>query len=213
MDEGGDRWEPLVRVKIYVEGGGDSKALRALCRRGFSEFIKKAGLRGRMPSIVACGPRGTAYDDFKTAHAHEDGIAVLLVDAEGPVKSSTGAWQHLQESDGWKRPDRAGDDQCHLMVQIMESWFLADVDTLERFYGQTFRQGALPQNPNIEKVSKQDIERGLEQAMRGTNKGSYDKNKSKHGFEILAVLDPEKVMEASPYANRLIETLTRLAEK
>lgn len=213
MDEGGDRGEPLVMVKIYVEGGGDSKALRALCRRGFSEFIEKAGLRGRMPSIVACGPRGTAYDDFKTAHASGDGIAVLLVDAEGPVKSSTGAWQHLQERDRWKRPDGAGDDQGHLMVQMMESWFLADVDTLERFYGQTFRQGALPQNPNIEQVSKQDIERGLEQATRGTNKGSYDKNKSKHGFEILAILDPKKVMEASPYANRLIETLTRLAEK
>lgn len=213
MDEGGDRWEPLVKVKIYVEGGGDSKALRALCRRGFSEFIEKAGLRGRMPSIVACGPRGKAYDDFKIAHASRDGIAVLLVDAEGPVNSSTGAWQHLQESDGWKRPDGADDDQCHLMVQIMESWFLADVDTLERFYGQSFLQGALSQNPKIEQVSKHDIKMGLEQATRGTNKGSYDKNKSKHGFEILAILDPMKVMEASPHAKHLIETLTRLMAK
>ena len=213
MDEGGDRWEPLVRVKIYVEGGGDNRESRTACRRGFREFIEKAGLRGRMPSIVACGPRGTAYDDFKTAHASGNGIAVLLVDAEGPVKSSTGAWQHLQERDRWKRPDGADDDQCHLMVQIMESWFLADVATLEQFYGQAFRQGALPLNPKIEQVSKQDIESGLEQATRGTNKGSYDKNKSKHGFEILAILAPRKVMEASPYANRLIETLTRLAEK
>lgn len=213
MDERGDRWEPLVRVKIYVEGGGDSRVLRALCRRGFREFIEKAGLRGRMPSIVACGPRSKAYDDFNIAHASGDGIAVLLVDAEGPVKSSRGAWQHLQERDGWKRPDGADDDQCHIMVQIMESWFLADVDMLERFYGQAFRQGALPLNPNIEQVSKQDIESGLEQATRGTNKGSYDRNKSKHGFEILAILDPKKVMEASPYANRLILTLARLAEK
>ena len=213
MDEGGDRWEPLVRVKIYVEGGGDNRESRTACRRGFREFIEKAGLRGRMPSIVACGPRGTAYDDFKTAHASGNGIAVLLVDAEGPVKSSTGAWQHLQERDRWKRPDGADDDQCHLMVQIMESWFLADVATLEQFYGQAFRQGALPLNPKIEQVSKQDIESGLEQATRGTNKGSYDKNKSKHGFEILAILDPRKVMKASPHANRLIETLTRLAEK
>ena len=202
-----------MRVKIYVEGGGDNRESRMACRRGFREFIEKAGLRGRMPSIVACGPRSKAYDDFKIAQASGDGIAVLLVDAEGPVKSSTGAWQHLQESDGWKRPDGAGDDQCHLMVQIMESWFLADVATLEQFYGQAFRQGALPLNPNIEQVSKQDIESGLEQATRGTNKGSYDKNKSKHGFEILAILDPRKVMEASLHANRLIETLTRLAEK
>ena len=41
-------------VKVYVEGGGDrNKALQTQCRRGFSEFVKKNGLAGRMPRIVA----------------------------------------------------------------------------------------------------------------------------------------------------------------
>lgn len=210
MGEGGDRREPLVTVKLYVEGGGDRRESKTACRKGFSEFIERAGLQGRMPNIVACGPRSKAYDDFKTAHASGDGIAVLLVDAEGLVKSSTGPWQHLQERDRWNRPEKATDDQCHLMVQIMESWFLADVDAIERFYDDGFRTSALPPNPDIEKVSKQDVEKGLEGATRDTKKGRY--HKAKHSFEILANLDPEKVREASPYAKRLIEALGRLKD-
>lgn len=42
-------------MKIYVEGGGDSKELKTRCRRGFSNFFEKAGLKGRMPRVVACG--------------------------------------------------------------------------------------------------------------------------------------------------------------
>lgn len=33
-------------VKIYVEGGGDSAALKTVCREGFSKFLSKAGLAG-----------------------------------------------------------------------------------------------------------------------------------------------------------------------
>ncbi|MDR0720595.1 MAG: hypothetical protein LBF78_13230, partial [Treponema sp.] len=54
-------------VKIYVEGGGDTHTLRTACRRGFSGFLEKAGLKGYMPRIVACGSRNNAYADFCTA--------------------------------------------------------------------------------------------------------------------------------------------------
>lgn len=56
-----------MSVKVYVEGGGDSSALKRKCREGFREFFRKIGLQGRMPRIVACGPRNNAYDDFCTA--------------------------------------------------------------------------------------------------------------------------------------------------
>ena len=194
-----------MSVKLYVEGGGDSKALRTACRRGFSRFIEKAGLRGRMPRIVACGGRDDAYDSFKTAHAREGEAAMLLVDAEGPM-SEPGPWQHLERRDGWRRPDGATDGQCHLMVQVMESWFLADTDTLESFYGRDFRRRALPANPEVEDVSKQDVLDGLTRATRDTTKGHY--NKGAHSFEILADLDPEKVRNASPHAARLIQALS-----
>ena len=50
----------MVELHLYVEGGGDSKVLRTACRRGFSEFLAKAGLQGHMPRIVACGGRSQA---------------------------------------------------------------------------------------------------------------------------------------------------------
>ena len=189
-----------MSVKVYVEGGGDSRPLKTACRQGFSAFIKKAGLVGRTPSIVACGSRESAFDRFKTAVANNQ-TALLLVDAEGPV-TTTGPWQHLKRQDNWGRPRAATDEQCHLMVQVMESWFLADVGALESFFGRDFRESALPQNPKIENVRKQDVKTGLEQATRNTSKGKYDKGK--HSFEILAELDPALVRCKSRHADRFL---------
>ena len=134
---------------------------------------------------------------------------MLLVDAEGPVSAPATAaqpWQHLQARDGWERPPRATDGQCHLMVQVMESWFLADREALGAYYGQGFRAGSLPQNPNVEQVAKDDVLNRLEQATRDTNKGRY--NKGKHSFDLLERLVPSKVTNASPYAKRFIDALT-----
>ena len=152
--------------------------------------------------VVACGSRGDAYQRFK--NHDEGGTAMLLVDAEGPVTAQN-PWAHLLASDGWARPASATNDQCHLMVQIMESWFLADVGVLESFYGHGFRRQALPGNPNIEQVPKQDVLSGLAQAISGTTKGSY--RKGSESFEILAELDPLKVRNASTHADRFLRAL------
>ena len=129
---------------------------------------------------------------------------MLLVDAEGPVTAQN-PWAHLLASDGWARPSSTTDDQCHLMVQIMESWFLADVGALASFYGRGLRRQALPGNRNIEQVPKEDVLSGLAQATRGTKKGSY--SKSSHGFRIVGELDPAKVRNASRYADRFLRAL------
>ena len=80
--------------KIYVEGGGNGRALRAACREHFSTFIEKSGVSKARFSIVACGSRNEAYDRFKRAHADGDAKTMLLVDAERPV-TAQGPWQHL----------------------------------------------------------------------------------------------------------------------
>lgn len=110
-----------MSIKLYVEGGGDSKALRTACRKGFRKFIEKAGLRGRMPRIVACGGRRNAFESFAIAQGAQGDYPFLLVDAEAPV-AAAGPWQHLFSRDGWICPRGATDQQCHLMVQVMESW-------------------------------------------------------------------------------------------
>ena len=196
-----------MSVRLYVEGGGDRASLRADCRQAFRSFIEKAGAEGRMPKIIASGSRDEAYGDFKAAHAQRNDTAMLLVDAEEEVAAS-GAWDHLRSRDYWRRPPHASNDQCHLMVQVMESWFLADREALQEFYGHRYRSQALPGNPNIEQVPKQDVLNGLRQASRATPKGAYDKGA--HSFKILETLDPDKVTAASCHAKRFIQTLLAL---
>ena len=59
----------MVSVRIYIEGGGDSKDLQSRCREGFRKLIEKTGFEGRMPSTVACGGRNNAYDMFKSNYS------------------------------------------------------------------------------------------------------------------------------------------------
>ena len=201
-----------MTVKIYVEGGGDhNKALDTKCRQGFSEFFRKSGLEGRMPSIVACGGRHNAYTRFRTSlhQARPDETPVLLVDSEGPVKGNR--WDHvkLRPGDGWDRPDGATDDQIHFMVQAMEAWFHADKDQLQNFYGQNFRLAALSQRRDIDDIPKSDLSSGLQAATRDCQKGEY--SKGGHSFEILAHIDPARVRTASlTHGARLLDYLGHL---
>ena len=195
----------MVSASLYVEGGGDSKVLKTACRRGFRKFIENAGAAGGVSNIVACGSRGNAYRRFSKALSDASVNALLLVDAEGPV-TTQGAWQYLKANDTWDRPATATDDQCHLMVQVMESWFLADADALASFYGQDFNRGPLPANRNIEQVPKQDVLVGLDQAARNTRKGGYKKGPD--SYDILAKLNPAKVRGMSPFGERFIQALS-----
>ena len=201
-----------MKIKIYVEGGGDTRDLRSSCREGFSEFFRKAGLEGKMPSILACGGRQQAYKSFCTALEDTDqtDFIVLLVDSEGPVKQDT-SWEYLRmqnknKQKSWEQPVNAEDDNAHLMVQVMETWFLADKETLAGYFGQGFKEKALPPNPDIENISKPDVLNRLKSATREcTPKGEYGKGRD--SFKILANIDPNKVTAASPHAKRLVNTL------
>ena len=93
----------------------------------------------------------------------------------------------------------------HLMVQCMESWFLADVSTLITYFGPGFRSAAIPQRNDIERVPKDDVFKQLESASRRSKKRAY--RKGSHSFEILGLIDPKKVIERSHFAKRLIDTL------
>ncbi|MBL8292126.1 MAG: DUF4276 family protein [Bryobacterales bacterium] len=198
-------------MTVFVEGGGDhNKALQTECRRGFSQFFRKAGLEGRMPRVVACGGREQAYKDFRTAHEKGDGNpAVLLVDSEGPVNQES-PWEHvrLRAGDGWDRPQGASEDQLHLMVQAMEAWFHGDREELRRFYGQSFRENALSSRPDIESTPKADLISGLRNATKDCPKGEY--SKGGHSFKLLERIDPTKVRAGSAWAERLLSALVRM---
>lgn len=199
-----------MSVKIYVEGGGDRAALKGECRRAFTEFFRRAGFAGRMPSVVACGSRDNTFDDFRTAvrNSAGDRFIMRLVDSEEGVAESDEPWQHVSKRDGWTRPARAAEDSLCLMVQCMEAWFVADRDCLKAYYGQGFDPRKLPRRP-VERIPKADLYAALDRATRNCTKGTYRRSKGQHSFSILATVDPGKVATASRHARRLLQTLQR----
>ena len=201
----------MVKVKVYVEGGGDAKDLRTKCRRGFSSFFEKANLAGRMPQIIACGGRETAFDKFRIALGSRkaEEFVVLLVDSEDPVAENSGSWQHLAGRDEWDRPQGATDQNAHLMVQCMEAWFLADREVLAAYFGPNFDRNALPDRRDIEDIAKDDVFNGLKNATRRCKKGVY--GKGSHSFDILERITPAKIGALSPHAECLIDTLREKA--
>ena len=134
----------MVTATLYIEGGGEGKDLRARFREGWKKFFDSAGVGGRTKIVRGAGRRQT-FDRFATAVSDSSPgmIPFLLVDSEGPVVPEHSVWQHLHARDGWPRPEGAGDDRAFLMVQVMETWFLADREALRSYFGTGFGENAL----------------------------------------------------------------------
>jgi len=201
-----------LKVKIYVEGGGnDNSRLCAELRRGFQSLFIKAGFEGKLPSVIASGGRAEAFHDFEIAikKVKKDEVILLLVDSEDAIAAST-KWEHVKNrtGDNWDKPITADEDNLFFMVECMESWFLADKDALKNFYGKDFHENSLPNNTNLESVKKKKIYTALEKATKKTIKGTY--GKGDHSFKILGMLDADKVKNHGKYAAEFFDYLEKL---
>lgn len=195
-----------MTAKLYVEGGGDGKDLHARCREGVRKLLENCGLAGRMPSIVACGPRQNAYDNFHTAfvNAKPGDYFALLVDSEEPVGDVNQPWRHLASRDGWTKPRRCPDSRVFLMTTCMETWLVADRDALNEFFGQHLQGSALPTTNNLESRSRETLLQKLEHATRNCD-NAYKKGAC--SFELLAKVNPETLKPLLPSFKRMIDTL------
>lgn len=196
----------MTKVRLFVEGGGDSAALHAACRQGFARLLERALDGRRRPQVIACGSRNAAFDRFVgAARQFPDDISLLLVDSEDQIASNASVTPHLHARDGWSFP--AGSEPAHLMVRTMEAWLCCDPVALSAYFGPGFLPDKLPSNPRIEDVAKTDLYSKLESATRGSRKGAY--GKGAHSFEALAAIDFELVCARSPHAasfrDRLVE--------
>ena len=134
-------------------------------------------------------------------------LPLLLVDAEEPVAEGSSAWQHLQARDGWDVPAGASEGDAFLMVQVMETWFLADLAALRQYFGPHFSGTPFRAWPALEAVPKQTVYVALEKATTNC-KQAY--RKGDVSFEILATLDPDKVESACPHAKEFLQRLRSL---
>ena len=195
-------------VAIYMEGGGDGKSAKAAIRQGMDALLRPLKDAARVKALhwklVPCGGRDEAFRRFRDAVNHGDSvIAVLLVDSEGPVNRAPRS--HLQSRDGWDDMGFAGEDTIHLMVQVMETWIVADPDALSTYYGQNFNGNVLPRAENLEQVSKADVTRTLNRATEQTTKGCY--HKIRHASNLLKRIDVERVKKRCPHCARLFDKL------
>jgi hypothetical protein len=198
----------VTGIRVYVEGGGNNHASRRRMRSGFSGFLLSLRELAREKKlewhVIPCGPRAEAFENFKLAvKTHPSAFVVLVIDSEEPVSGPV--WDHVSRYDRWSRPKGILDSQCHLMAQAVEAWILADPDSLVRFYGQGFVESGLPRAQDIETVGKKRLLAALEQATRGTTKGTY--HKIDHCAALLEKIDPSKVRTRAKHCDRLFREL------
>lgn len=194
-------------TKIFIEGGGNDKDLKTRCREGFRRLLEKCGLTGRMPRLVACGGRQQAYEDFVRGFASGEVVA-LLVDSEEQVVAPEKTWEHLErrkEWQPWSRPNGASDEQVFLMTTCMETWIVADRESLRSHYKASLQESALPALHDLEKVAREKVLSSLVQATRDCS-NCY--RKSKRSYEVLAKLNPDALRKHLPAFARMVRILT-----
>jgi hypothetical protein len=184
----------VKELRIYFEGDEGLKP-------GFDSFFKeiKEAARSKQWEFEAIATNGTPARDYLTAlKTHPRAWNVLLLDSDEPLgRSATSLLQR-------KRLKGCDLDRIFWMVQLMESWFFADVEALESYYKRGFKTSAVRANPEVEKIPKADVLLKLENATRGTRPGKYQKNQA---FKLLGLIDPAKVRKAAPNCDRMFRLI------
>ena len=187
---------------LYLEGGSigpSSKELKIRCREGFRKLLEKCGYKqqNRMPRLVACGSRGSAFDDFKTTiRASPPGVYIALwIDSEHPMQDINAAWDHLTHHDNWSPPPGASDEQVLLMTTCMETLIVADRAALDNHYGSRLQTNSLPPVVNLENRDRHNIQDALARATRSCT-NAY--SKGKRSFDILDKLTPATLQTHLP---------------
>jgi hypothetical protein len=202
----------VKEIRIYVEGGGSSKSTWRIVRTGFSEFLAPlrdlARSRGIRWSVVPGGAGPETVKDFQRAlKNYPDTLNILLVDSEAQVVSSR--VEHLRQA--VRNLEPFPEDQCHLMVQTVEAWLVADPDALAEYYGQGFQKSVLPGQRDVEEIPKDNLLRSLNRAVAGTKKERYDK--IHHCADILARLNRDHVRRRARHCDLLFRTLESLIQQ
>ncbi len=187
---------------VLLEGGDvESSESLGRCREGFRRLLEKCGFSGRMPRLKACGSRQSAYENFVAIYASQSSLdyIALLIDSEDPVTNIDETWRHLNQRDGWQRPAGAQNDQVLFMVTCMETWIVADRQTLNQHFGNPLQTSALPPLDNLERRSRQDVQDRLERATRNCP-GPYTKGPK--SFAVLGKLNPDVLEQRLPSFHR-----------
>lgn len=90
------------------------------------------------------------------------------------------------------------------MVQVMETWFMADGNLLHDYFGPDLREAHLPKWPVLEDVTKTAVLKALDQSTAGCTK-CYSKGRV--WYQLLEKLTPSTVEAACPHEKALVDRL------
>jgi hypothetical protein len=153
-----------TEIRIYFEG---DRSLKPGFDIFFAEIENRAGKRHCNFHLIAGRSGETACRYFGIAlRTHPHAWNILLRDSEGPADAALSASLCRQQE--W---DQRHAGSIFWMVQMMEAWFHADKGALQKFYGNSFKESALKKNPMVEEIRKKDLEDGLREATKKTDKG------------------------------------------
>lgn len=198
----------MSSIKLFVEGGGETKASgRAELRVAFDALIssqKKAAREKRMKwDTVFCGSRTETTAAFERALLLKEAeFVVLVIDSEDEVQAGKPSHptphervDHLAAYDNWtaERKKLVTPEQIHLMTRCMEAWVIADEEKLVEFYGKGFKRNALPKRNVLDEEPKKELHAKIENATRDSNQGIY--SKVEHASALLKMARPDKVAE------------------
>ncbi len=184
-------------------------------RRGWQIFFNKAGVNGQILDIAVGGGQQEAFALFNSQlnryaeHEETEPKPLLLVDSEEPVAAGHTVWDHLQarHQHRFQRPTNADDESAFMMVQAMETWFVADPPALQRFFDSSLDTSVFQKLPPLETILNADALSTLRQATLRCRR-HYSKGRRSYG--ILAEIDPQQVAAACPHADQLLQYLRTL---
>ena len=210
----------VKEINIYIEGGArnQDRAASAALRRGFSMFLTKLCPEIRAKNIklntVIVGSTELTCKIFTQANEKSpDKFFILLVDSDVAVDEAEKSKTFLQNNPKLVKCDLSNveENQCHLMVQVMETWFLADVETLKNHFGRDFKENKLRKTVSIEAIAKDDVLDSLKTATQTRRSSGYQKLKD--GAKLLEKINPRKVREAAPHCEKLFKAVSGKIEK
>jgi hypothetical protein len=178
----------VSELRIHFEG---DPRLRPF-RRFLGEIAEAA--RSKRWDFNLIATEGTPIQDFRDAlKTHPNAWNVLLLD-----------WEDEDEAAIRDRALEGCDqDAVFWMVQIMESWFLADVEALRAVFKRNLDENALKPNPNVEEIPKKDV---LD-CLKNATGGRYHERKVEYGVKLLAAMDPNKVRKAASHCERMFRLI------
>jgi hypothetical protein len=183
----------VTELRIYFEG---DKLLKPGFHKFLNEIVNVARAQRCRLQLVAT--EGTPVDDYRDAlKAHPNAWNVLLLDSDARIDSP------LEQLCRRKGIEPSNSGSVFWMVQIMESWFLADTHVLTSYFGESIREG----NANVEEIPKIDVLQRLDRAAHRKFDRRY--HKITDGVKLLETTNATRVRKAAPNCERMFTSILK----